>query len=152
MPRLLPRLARFLELESTGKIKYRQRRTKTRENLKKVAQAVDKRPPIVYKQNQNRSFLLDVNPIIEKGLYHVPKEPRPSLPSEQRVEGRSNGRRGMNEIELDATASPYGKYALFFSSYTHHYFQCACSVARFEHAFLQELCCPKVNTSSISYH
>lgn len=113
MPRLLRRLAHFLELESAGKIKYRQRRPKTYDKQKKVAGPVDKRPPIVYKKNQDRSFLLDVNPITEKGLYHVPKEPPPSLPSQQRVEGRSNGRRGMNEIELDATASPYGKFVLF---------------------------------------
>jgi len=149
MPRLLRRLAHFLELESVGKIKYRQRRPKTCDKPNKVAQPVDKRPPIVYKQDQTRSFLLDVNPITDEGLYNVPKELPPSLPSQQRVEGRSNGRRGMNEIELNATASPYGKYAQFYRYYTHCCFQCACSVALFEHAFSRELCCPKVNTSSI---
>jgi hypothetical protein len=119
MPRLLRRLAQFLEAESAGKIRYRQRRPKSRDQQEKVVQPPDKRPPIVYKRDLGRSFLLDINPITEKGLYHVPKEPPPSLPSQQRVLGRSNGRRGMNELELDATASPYGKFLYFLCPYTH---------------------------------
>jgi len=108
MPRLLWRLAQYLEAESAGKIKFRQKRPAPREQQQEANEAREKRHPIVYKSTRTSSILLETNPIIEKDLYHVPKEPAPLLPFQQRIQGQSDRRRGMNEVELDAMASPYG--------------------------------------------
>ncbi|KIM32153.1 hypothetical protein M408DRAFT_14640 [Serendipita vermifera MAFF 305830] len=107
MPRLLRRLARYLEAESSGKIKFRQRQPQGQETEKRPAQPLKKRLPITYRRDRDRSFLLDVNPLIEKELYEVPKERAPLLPSEQRMPRPADGRRAMNQVELDAAASPY---------------------------------------------
>lgn len=102
MPRLLRRLARYLEAESSGKIKFRQRQPQGQETEKRPAQPLKKRLPITYRRDRDRSFLLDVNPLIEKELYEVPKERAPLLPSEQRMPRPADGRRAMNQVELDA--------------------------------------------------
>lgn len=109
MPRLLRRLARYFEAENTGQIKYRQRHSKPQEYQGNLTQPLEKRSPILYKRDNKHSFLLNVNPVIEKKLYEAPKQLAPLLPSQQRMPRPVDGRRAMNEVELDAAASPYSK-------------------------------------------
>lgn len=107
MPRLIRRLAAFLEADAAGKVIYRQRRPKVLEKPKS-GKVPNPSGPILAR-GRTRSLLLDTNPIIDKEAYYVPKQPPPVLPSQKRQKQVVDGKRLMNELEIDTMASPYGE-------------------------------------------
>lgn len=107
MPRLIRRLAAFLEADAAGKIRYRQRKRKPLERGETTPLAAELNQRLA--RGRTRSFLLDTNPIIDKKAYYIPKEPPPVLPSQKRTKELVDGRRLMNAIEIETMASPYGE-------------------------------------------
>jgi hypothetical protein len=107
MPRLIRRLAAFLEADAAGKIRYRQRKRKPLERDETRPLPIESIPRLA--RGRTHSFLLDTNPIIDKKAYYIPKEPPPVLPSQKRTKKVVDGRRLMNAVEIDIMASPYGE-------------------------------------------
>ncbi|PVG00949.1 hypothetical protein CPB86DRAFT_812792 [Serendipita vermifera] len=108
MPRLLRRLAAFLEADAAGKIKYRQ----TRKREAKEHNLPDRKllgQPYIRARDRKRSLILDLNPIIDKSAFYTPRELPPVLPSPSRQKERVNGRRLMTPVEVEAMASPYAR-------------------------------------------
>jgi hypothetical protein len=108
MPRLLRRLAAFLEADAAGKVKYRQTKRSNPNERSPPTEKVAGQPSLLAR-DRKRSLIMDVNPIVDKDAFYISREPPPVLPSQSRQKERVNGRRLMTTVEVEAMASPYGK-------------------------------------------